>query len=339
MPNVAAVVAKFEAADAESAPEASPGAPPPGGETPSGADSASAGLNVTPTGGEGTDPETAVHQELEAKLQADRDRRGTKAERRAARLARERAEALAKQAEDDRKAAADEREKAKGMSWLDRAKADKRDPREVFEEMRAEALKAGTPEAKIEAMEKAWGARMESLEKALEEERSGRKTERETATAHQEHAAFVADFQQGIADDKYATLHEEYDPPELFRVVQTLKGNPAYLRKQAKDLGVALTFDDGSFTMMDILSVMKATQDRHRTKQEQRRTQGAAPHTSPAGLQQPPAATKPTVNGTAARNAGNTISNDLAASRATEAEQLKSMTREQRSKHLQRKYG
>jgi hypothetical protein len=91
--------------------------------------------------------------------------------------------------------------------------------------------------------------------------------------------------------------------------------------------------------MIDILNVCAATQARHRTRQEQRRQKSAAPHASSVGETQPPAATKPTVNGTAARNAGNTIGNDLAATRATKAETLEGLTHEQRSRRLQQRYG
>lgn len=340
MPNVAAVVAKMEAADAESAPEASPGAPPPGGDA-SGADSA---LGGSPEGA-GHDPtatstSAANHDELKEKLRADRDRRGTKHERRKARLEREKLERATAEAEAAKKAADEERAKLTDRSrpWKERIADAGEDPLKVFEEMMKEAREAGTPEAQLKAMEKAFAARIEATEKKLEEERAEREAERKQVAEERERAGFISDFQRGIGEPEYATLLDEYEPPQLFQVVETLKKNPPYLFAQAKQLGVALTDDDGSFTMIDILNVMKATTDRHNARKEQRRTQSAAPHASETGRTQPAEVEVSTVNGAAVRKPG-TIGNDLAASRATETDQLKGMTHEQRSKYLQRKYG
>ncbi len=346
MATVAEVTAKLEAADAaanaEPAPDHAPGAPPPEGAS-SGVGSASADVGADGATSPSASPEATLSDQIAAKLEIERDRRATKAERRRARVEREQLQKAREQADADKAAAAAEKEKwanaGKTKPFRELLQEVGRDPLEAWNEMREEALKAGTPEAKIEALDKAYAARLEALEKALEAERNGRAEERKQISAAREHRAFVADFNSHVSGEPYAGLREEYEPEQLFSVVESLKSNPPYLVKQARSLGVDLTRDDGTFTMTDILNVMAATQARHIAKKEQRRTQGAAPQTRPAGLQQLAAVAKPTVNGAAARPAGSTIGNDLAATRATEAEQLKGMTHEQRSRYLQRKYG
>lgn len=349
MPNVEAVTAKLEAADAaaagaEPAPDANAVAPQHGDASGAGSVPADATGGTGGQSGAGPSPAGATtHDVLEAKLAADRNRRLTKGEKRAARLEREKQQQITAKLEADQKEAAASKEQwknlGKGKSWLETLKEAGRDPRQVFEEMRTEALKAGTPEARIEAMEKAVLQFQESTEKALKEERDERQREREAAQRERQQAIFVDDFRQGIARPEFAPLLDEYEPPQLLRFCEQLRQTPDYLMQEAKKLGVRLTGDDGTFNMIDILSVMKASVDAVIARREQRRTQSAAPPSSTAAPTQAPAATKPTVNGTAARTAGNTIGNDLAASRASEAEQLKGMTREQRSKYLQRKYG
>lgn len=350
MPNVADVIAKYEAADAaqsagaEPAPEASPGAPLPEGAS-SGAGSAS--VDATTDGSSKPAPESPAeatnHDVLEAKLKADRNRRQSKVEKHRIRLERERQEQITQKLEADRKEAEAAKAKwstlGKDKPWIEALREAGRDPAEVFKEMQSEALKAGTPEAKIEALQKAWDLRHETLAKELAEERQARAKERADAAAEREAAMVVSDFKQAVVDERFGSLLDEYDPPQLFQFADTLRQRPAYLMQQARELGVNLTSSDGSYNMMDILSVMKASADRVQARREQRRTQRAAPQTSTADPKQSPEVSKPTVNGTAERKAGNTIGNDLAASRASEAEQLKNMTREQRSKYLQRKHG
>jgi hypothetical protein len=307
-----------------------------------GADSAPAApaeAPVTGAGDAGATPQAAPidHAELEAKLRAERDRNMTRAERKRAKVEREAAEKARAEAEAEAK-------KWQGVgkekSWLETIKATGRNPSEVFEEMKNEALKAGTPEAKLEALERLYAERFETLEKTIKEERDAREQERQQTTAQQQHARFVGDFQNGVMRDEFAPLREEYEAPQLFHFVNVLKNNPPYLMQQAKTLGVKLTANDGTFTMMDILNVMKAQQARHFNRiEEQRRKQSAASQASSAAPQQAPAATKPTVNGTAERNAGQTIGNDLAATTAAGAKPPKKETREERVARLSNKYG
>ena len=180
----------------------------------------------------------------------------------------------------------------------------------------------------------------------IEAERAERKAEREAIAAERraaaeraQHEAFEREFDRGLSDPKYETLTDEYEPEQLFRLAQTFRAKPDFLFEQAIALGVGLTSDDGTFTMGDILSVLKATQDRHNARlEEQRRKRTAATQTSPAGPQHPPAATKPTVNGTAARNAGNAMGNQLAATVAAEPAPRKE-SREERVKRLGARYG
>jgi hypothetical protein len=284
----------------------------------------------------------STHAELEAKLQADRDRRALKRERQRAKEERERAAREREAAEAARKEGETHRDTwakaGKDRPILDILKEAGREPREVFEVMKAEALKAGTPEARIEALDKAWEAKFNALEETLTSERTQRE-EREKQIAEQQAAhAFASDFQRGMQDDKFAPLLEEYDAPILFQMARTLRDDPPRLFHWAKHLGVSLTHDDGGFTMTDILSVMTAQQAQHQTKREQRRNQQAAPQTpSPPG-QQPASARTHTVNGTAARNAGTTIGNQLAAARAADATPPARETREQRLKRLSEKY-
>lgn len=339
---VNAVIAKHDApAGADSAPDAT-GAPPAGAP---GAESAPADVDVAdpaqPAAGEPASPGATIdHDVLRAKLEIDRNRRRAKA-------VRKQQEAEAEAAKKAREEAEAEKTKwtgiGKNQTWLEAVKAAGHDPRKAFEEMQAEARRAGTPEAQLEAATKAFEAKLAQLEaekiaplqKQLEEERAEKEALRQQASEQR----FVNDFQRGLGDDRFKDLLVEYDPPDLFRIATGLRDDPARLFQAAKSLGVRLTGDDGTFSMVDILSVMRATQVAHETR-KQRRIQSAAPQTSQAGQQQPPQA-KPPVNGTVERNAGSptTIGNDLAASTASEADKLKGMTRNQRVAYLERKYG
>jgi hypothetical protein len=136
-----------------------------------------------------------------------------------------------------------------------------------------------------------------------------------------------------------------------------MRDNPPYLLQQAKGLGVRLaweeqaaarlaagedlTDEEPTFTMLDILNVLKATQQRHFARlEEQRRKKTAAPQTGPgAPAKQAPVAIRPTVNGTAERNAGTSLGNQLAATTAAEGASLKGMSREEKLKRLGEKYG
>ena len=347
MPNVAAVVAKYEAAAAaEPAPEGTPGTPPSAGASGAGSASADASSSPEQHAGDASPAEAPneTHAVLEAKLAADRNRRLTKAERKAVKAEAARQAEITRQLEADRKEAEEAKTKWANIgkdpkaSWLDTIKAAGKEPRQVYEEMRAEAMKAGTPEARIEALEAAFDARIKGLEKELADEREGTRKREQTEQTNRERQEFTQDFQREIADDRFGSLLIDYEPPQLFRLADQLRANPGYLMQQARALGVNLTADDGTFNMTDILSVMKASADAYH-EGRQRRSQSAAPQSSTAAPTQAPEATKPTVNGTQ-RKAGSTISNDLAASRATEeAARLKGMTRRQRVEYLARKHG
>lgn len=346
MPDLAkieAVAAKL--AESEPAPENTGAASPPDGVSEAGSAPAEAGSAGDATAPEATPPAGASidHGALRAKLEADRARREEKARRK--RLEEE--ESAIKKAREEAEA-----EKAKwaglgkGKTFLETIKELGHDPLKTFEEMKTEALKAGTPEAKLEAMERAWQARVDALETKLtdfqkerEEERQTAEEERKQYESERSHQAFVSDFQRGVGEERFAPLVDEYEPADLFRIVSALKENPPHLFEQAQNLGVELTSADGSFTMIDILNVCLKTQQRHQARlEEQRRKKSAAPQTSPAGPKQPPAATKPTVNGTAERNAETSLGNQLAATRAADASPRKE-SREQRLARLASKYG
>lgn len=346
MPDLAKITAlETKYAEAEPAPDAASAPPPDGGSSEAGSAPADASTpGAAPEGGTtSTSPGATIdHAALREKLERDRARR----EDRARRKKLEEDSAAAEQA---RKEAEEAKSKwtnfGKDKPFLEALKEAGQDPRAVFEAMKDEALKAGTPEAQMEAMNRAWQARFDALEKERAAEKAERETERKEleeqrkqARARAEHQGFLADFEGGIQDAKYESLRDEYEPKQLFGIVQSLKTNPAYLFERAADLGVRLTHEDGTFTMLDILNVMKATQDRHFARlEEQRRKKSAAPQTSQASPQQPPTS-KPTVNGTAERNAGNALGNNLAATRAADPSPRKE-TKEERLRRLGNKYG
>ncbi len=348
MPDLAKVTAVESklSTGAEPAPE-SPSAPPPDGGS-SGAGSAPADAATSTTGvmpgdqAEASPGATIDHAALREKLQRDRAKR----EERARRKRLEEDGAAAKKAREEAEA-----EKAKyanlgkGKPFLETIKELGLDPRQTFEQMRDEALKAGTPEAKLEAMDRAWQTRFEAMNKQLEAEKTAREEERKALAAerqraqeHAQHTAFAADFERTLVAPQFESLTEEYDKPQLFRLVSRLKDDPDFFFEQAADLGVGLTRDDGKFTMSDILSVLKATQDRHFKRLEEQRRKKAATQTSQASPQQPPTS-KPTVNGTAERNAaGNSLGNQLAATRAADPSPRKE-SKEERLKRLGERYG
>lgn len=340
MPNVEAVIAKHNASPtAESAPEAS-SAPPAGT---SGADSAvadveAAGGNQSPASPTATNAASPDHDQLRAKLAHDRKLRSAKQLKREAKVDREAAAAARKAAEDD---AAHWKSLGKDKSWLDAVKASGRDPREVYAEMQKEALKAGTPDAQIEAA----NARIAALEKKISDDAETTKkaneerSKKESATAQQR--AFATDFQRGMGDPRFAPLLEEYEPAQLFAVADSLRSDPRRLFTQAGSLSLSLTHDDGTYTMLDILNVMRATQAAHHEGMQRRKT-NAASQSSTAAPKQAPAA-RPPVNGTVAREADPvTITNDLADSNASAREQreakLRKMTREERRTFLEQEF-
>jgi hypothetical protein len=336
---VNAVIAKH---DAPSGAEPAPDAPvaPPGGTSGAGSAPADVETSAVQSGETPASPGATIdHAALQAKLQHDRKLRQAKALRRKSKEESEAAAASRKEADE---AKAKWTGLGKDKSWLEAVREAGHDPRKVYEEMQAEARKAGTPEAQLEAMGKAFEAKLSAaldehvspLKKTIEEITA----ERDELKAKSEAQGFVGDFQRALSVGKFQPLLEEYEPEDLFRLATSLRKNPGRLIESAKSLKVPLTSDDGSFSMLDIFNVMHATQAAHREKL-QRRNQSAAPHTSQAGQQQPPQA-KPPVNGTVERKAEvTTIGNDLAASSATEADKLKTMSRSQRVAYLAKKYG
>lgn len=375
MPDLAkieAVAAKLGPSEgAESASETA-AAPPAGG--PSGAGSAPADGGASPTQSGETalkDPSPGAPNtasEIERKLAADRARRAEKARRRqadedatAAKKAREEAEQAKKDAEAERAKFAN---LGKGRPFLETIRELGLDPRQTFEAMREEALKAGTPEARFEAMEKAWGARFESMDAALKSEREARENERKEREAERSREqqtnaerGFQHAFEKGISDSRYESLLEEYPAEHLFGIVKTQRDNPEAFLAHARATGVRLqweehaaarmaagedlTDEEPTFTMLDILNVLKATQDRHFARlEEQRRKKQAASQTAPeAPAKKAPVATRPTVNGTAERNAGSSLGNNIAATTAAGEAPKPRASREEKVKRLGEKYG
>jgi len=346
MPNVDAVVAKYNAessAEAESAVE-SPSAPPAGGSAAGSAPADEALSATTATSPGATNEPPLDHDELRAKLDADRERHRAKELRRKAKAD---ADAAAKTKAEADAELAKWKAIGKDQSFLDALKAAGRDPREVYEQMRQEALKAGTPDARIEALEKKYAAELEGLRAELKK-RDDREAEREKereeqekrSAAAREDRVFQGDFQHVSARPEFATLLEEYDPPQLFALANSLRRNPETLFAHAKSLKVGLTSKGGNFNMLDIFRVMHATQAAHRARAAAKKT--AAPQTSETPAQGSEA--NRTVNGTAERKAdtpttiGNHIATSNAASKKTEQELRASMTRDEWREYVRKKH-
>lgn len=309
------------AADADSASEAEGGSPP----TVEASDTESASADVSTSGAssgdslpdaDSTSPEATKtqHALLQEKLdrirQENRDRR-EKAE----------AKRLRDEAEAERKAVAEERAKLearKTKPWLERIKEDGLNPADVWEQMRQEALKAGTPEAKIEALQAAHQAEMASLRDelksfrdSLEADKTAAEEARQLAEAEAEQRVFDSHFQTAIGLPQFSSLVDEYEPDTLYGIVAGLKENPQRLIAQARALRVNLTAPGGRFNMGDIFAVLKATQDAHRAKLAAKQPpQEQAPQASGESK---------TVNGTTdRRNAGSALGNLAATERATD---------------------
>jgi hypothetical protein len=282
-------------------------------------------------------PTTPTEDELQAKLAKDRERRRVKELERQAKSESEARRRLEQQLKER-----DERDAArKTKPWLERIREDGEDPRKAFEEMKAEALKAGTPEAQIEAMTKAFDAKISTLEATLKAEREERQRERENIQKQQAAHAFRSDFDRALKIEHFQPLLDEYpDPEDMFPIVEHLKDNPAVLFGHAErlgvDLGLDLTDPDVEFNMLHILQVMRAQQDAHNAKRAAAKQKAAPPQSQPA---QPAEAKKPTVNGAEVRKAGTTIGNDLAASSAGAPPDAVHEDHKQRLKRLIEKYG
>lgn len=329
---------KLVSAEPGSAPETPDRSPPTAGS--SSAESASADAPTTnaplaTADGEGgtqaspeapttepIDPAVLRQRALEEKLAAAREaRRAARASiEEAARLRRER-----EAAEAERKAIAEERAKLdawKKKPLLERVVEEGQTPADAYEKMRQEALKANTPEARIEALQEAHRAEMAALKDELKSLRDERQTERAEAEKRQAEHVFQSEFHRCAKDPDYAPLLEEYEPEQLFGIASTLRRDPERLFAQARALG--LTVQGTRFTMDDIFTVLKATQDAHR-RRLQTKTQ------RPAEAAQEPAR-EPTVNGTTARR--NAVTNVLGNENA--GQKLTGTPRQTRQQRVQR---
>lgn len=326
--NVQALIADLPADSpaAGSASESAAPAPPEDGV--SGADPA-----VAPGGAPANEDPAAADREtkrslLSEKLAEVRERR------RAASLekqARERAE----RAKSDSETAAAERakwEKLRNGTFVEGMRELGRDPREVLEEMKREALEAGTPAAEIRRMQERFDGELrkvlteqvEPLKKTIEQLQA----EREEAAAREVETRFVSDFERTVKADDYRPLIVEYGEERLFDLVRGFYDRPGSIVRHAKALGVDLTHDDGRFSMREALTVLKRAQDEHEA-QKQRRAQAVATPTQ-AGQGVPEK--KPTVNGAAP--ATNPLGNEPASSRASANVQAPRLTRQQRVQKL-----
>lgn len=322
------------------------------------ADSASETKPVTPLDGKGSGAESAVvssppdstspssettaaladpppeqqtkHALLEEKLAAIR-------ERRAAERLLHQAQERASSAERESKQAAEERAKWDALqkgTFKEAIQALGRDPREVFEEMAAEAQEAGKPETMIARaraeMERQLASTIEPLKKTIDSLQKQLEDERASSFEH----GFIADFQTASQRPEFTELLIEYEPETLLQIAKTMRDNPPHMHQTAKRLNVQLTGRDGRFNMFDILNVCRAQLAQHVQGREARRSRLQAASTSQAAPQQAPANAS-TVNGTAEkRNAGvNTLGNQLASSRASDTAKPR-LTREQRIQKL-----
>lgn len=322
--------------NATAPPDGASGAGSAPADAPGGAGAAEAGATA-PAGA--TIDHAALQRKLadqRAKLEERARRKQIRADEEAAKKAREEADA--------------EKAKWSGIgkekSFLDTLKAMGKDPLEAFEEMKSEALKAGTPEAKLEAMGRVWEAKHEALAKELKDERDARAAEKQAAAEERQRAeaeaaarSFVSDFRKATEDPKYESLTEEYPPEQLYPFVARMRDDPRGFHAAAKHHAIALTFDDGRYNMTDILNVLKAQQSAHFARIEEQRRKRAAPQTAPAGGRSPAEATRQTVNGTVVRNAGTSIGNNVASERAADGVTHKGETREQRVARLAQKFG
>lgn len=339
---IADVIARVESAGAEPSAEAGE-ASQTDGSSADGSASADVSTQVEAAAPSGepasTSPEAPIapdESELRAKLERDRERREARAAIRKAKLEAEARTKLEKElAEERSKQAA-----LKGKPFLERLKEEGQDPRTVFEQMKAEALKAGTPEARIEALEKANEARVAALEAQLKAITDAREQEQRAIAAERQERAFERDFSKALEIPAVKPLLDEYDPEDLLDIVRGMR-DPELLSAHAErlgvDLGVDLTDPDAEFNILHIFQVLRAQHDAHHAK-KQRRQQQAAPQTSQPGTQ-PAEAKKPTVNGTEARNAGTTLSNDLAATSAVAAPDHNGEDHKARLKRLIEQFG
>lgn len=346
MSRIQEVIARVEAAGAEPSDEAAGEASQTDGAA-SAEGSASADVATQEAAGAPTEssastspeaPTTAPDEgDLRAKLERDRERREAKQAKR--RLADE--ESARKRLEQQLKER-DERDAArKTKPWLERIKEDGEDPRKVFEEFKAEAIKAGTPEAQLEAFTKAYEAKLAKVEAKLAESEKAREQREQAIAKAEADRAFQGDFHRALKIPDFAPLLEEYpDPDDIYPLVKHFGEHPDQLFAQADrlgvDLGLDLTDPDVEFNMLHIFQVLRAQQDAHNAKKQRLTKRAEPPPSQPA---QPAEAKKPTVNGAEARKAGTTIGNDLAASSGGAPPDASHEDHKSRLKRLIDKYG
>lgn len=304
--------APTEAAETASAPESPAGAPPTGGD--SGAESVPVETPpaAEPKPDDAVETQKAKHELLReklAKLRAENDARES------ARRAREYEE----RAKTDAEAAAAEKAKYAGLrngTFLETVKALGLDPRQTFEEMKDEALKAGTPEAQLQRMQQQFDAQIAEAKAKIEKLEKEREEERQKREATERQARFDYEFKRDIADEALRDLRIEYDDEQLADMAWALAHDRARMLSHAKRLNVQLTRSDGRYSMKEILTVLSRAHAEHEDSKKQRRERLQATIPSQAAPQQAPANAK-TVNGTAEkRNAGNPLGNEAATSRS-----------------------
>lgn len=347
--DLANVIARVEAAGAEPSPEAA-GEASQTDSAASGEGSASADAQVQasqPADGAPTDatappsPEATNNapdaEVLRAKLAKDREKRAIAEEKRRLKADRE-------QVERDKQEAAAVRDKwaklGKEGSIIERVKEAGGDPREVFEAMKREALESGTPEALISKVTKTFEGQIAELKAQLAARDKADEQRQQREAAQAQARQFQTDFATALKQPTFAPLLEEYEPQDLYPLVQSLASDPQMLFDTAEtlgvDLGIDLTDPEETFNMGHIFTVLRAQQAAHEAK-KQRLRKSAEPQQSQPG--QPAEAKKPTVNGTEARNAGTTIGNDLAASSAGAPPDYSKESHKERIKRLAAKYG
>jgi hypothetical protein len=302
---------------------------PTGGAPASGSDSASEVEVSAPPAGQASEVESGS---VAAEGAAEPDTRATKLalleeklasrrERRKAERLEDRAREERKQAETDRKAAAEERAKWEALktgNFKDAAIAMGRDPRQMFDEMQEEARIAGTPEAQMQRMQAMFEKQLADVTGPLKQTIEEMQREKQELLIREENTRFASEFTRAIQDPGYAGLREEYDDQQLYTFARTVKHD--------------LTQAGKRFTILDVLAVLKTAQDEHDAKRQARRTRLQTATQSPAVQA---ASEKPTVNGTAERrNAGTTLGNDLASSRASGDRSRTHTTRAERIRKL-----
>lgn len=185
-----------------------------------------------------------------------------------------------------------------------------RDPLQTFKELQREAVEADTPEGKIRMLERQFQEKLESITKPLESKLAEMQAEHARQAEASIQARMQADFVRTVQDPEYEVLREAYEDEDLLSYANNFRNNPESFHAAARQYGVRLTQPTKGFTMREILSVLKAAQVAHDEARKQRRER--LREKSP-GMPKPA-----TVNGASApRNAGSTITNDLASTRAS----------------------